>query len=50
MNLDKTRLIHDIMIELHFLVVFNMLPQPSAVLALSAVVSENALQPSPLPL
>ena len=31
MNLDKTRLIHDIMIELHFLVFFNMLPQPSAV-------------------
>ena len=26
MNLDKTRLIHDIMIKLHFLVVFNMLP------------------------
>ena len=34
MNLDKTRLIHDIMIKLHFLVVFNMLPQPSVVLAL----------------
>ena len=34
------------MIELHLLVFFNMLPQPSAVLALYTVVSKNALHPS----
>ena len=38
------------MIELHFLIFFNMHPQPSAVLALQIVLSENATRPFPVPL
>ena len=34
MSLDKTSLIHDIMIEFHFMVFVNIHSKPSAVVAL----------------